>query len=70
MTAIDAHSFSVNFAYELCKILQAELVHILVPEVNDSVRVGWIEHLTGQNRMPQELSKDLWSRENVLAQSQ
>ena len=70
MSTIDANSLSIDLADELGEILQTELVHILVPEIHDSVRVGRLKHLTRQDRMPQELSQDLWRRENVLAKLQ
>ena len=70
MATIDTNSLSVDFADELCQILQTELVHILVAEVHDSVGVGRFKYLTRQDRMSQELSENFRSRENVLAKLQ
>ena len=66
VAAIDTDSFSINLADEFRQVLQAELVHILVAEVHDSVGVGSVEHLTGKNWVAKEFSQDLGGREDVL----
>ena len=67
VAAIDTDSLSINLADEFRQVLQAELVHILVAEVHDSVGVGCVEHLAGKDWVAEQFSKDLGGREDVLA---
>lgn len=59
MTTINADSLSVDLANELGEILETELVHVIVAEVDHSVRIGRVKHLSWQDRMAQELSQNL-----------
>ena len=61
MATIYTNGLSIYLTNELGQILQAELIHVLVSEVHDPLRIRRFKHLARQDWMPEKFSEDLRS---------
>jgi len=64
--SVDGQAFYSVFEHELCQVLQAELVHLRVLEVDQLWNSSLAEVLVRQDRMSNDLSQDTWSLLDVL----